>query len=234
MNGAKRAFPFLILNKCKCLRDSRRHQKVFRETCRTPANAKKFSVGLAGLPQTPKSFSGHLRDSRKHQKVFRETCGTPANAKKFSERLAELPQTPKSFPRHLRDSRKRQKVSRETCGTPANAKKFLERLAELPQTPKSFSRHLRDSRKGQGKKRACGGSCFPVHALCSASTLWMDGAGYLAIFSSHFNMPSMTNMEMRQMVRKTVQHCQMGILLYISGPIQRKRLPMAVAPSQRP
>ena len=48
---------------------------------------------LAGLPQRPKSFSGHLRDSRKDQKVFRETCGTPANTKKFLERLAGLPQT---------------------------------------------------------------------------------------------------------------------------------------------
>ena len=84
MNGAKRAFPFLILNKCKCLRDSRKRQKVFRGTCGAPANAKKFSVGLAGLPQTPKSFSRDLRDSRKRQKVFRETCGTPANtSKKF-------------------------------------------------------------------------------------------------------------------------------------------------------
>ena len=150
------------------------------------------------------------------------------------ERLATVLQTPKHFSRDLRNSRKHQKDSRETCGTPANTKKFLERLAGLPQTPKHFPRDLRNSRKDQGKKRACGGSCFPVHALCYASTLWMDGAGYLAIFSSHFNMPSMTNMEMRQMVRKTVQHCQMGILLYISGPIQRKRLPMAVAPSQRP
>ena len=202
--------------------------------CGTSANAEKHFLSLAELPQTPKSFSRDLRDSRKHQKVSRGTCGTPANTKKFLERLAGLPQTPKSFSRDLQDSRKRQKVSRETCGTPANTKKFLERLAGLPQTPKSFSRDLRDSRKDQGKKRACGGSFFPVHALCSASTLWMDGAGYLAIFSSHFNMPSMTNMEMRQMVRKTVQHCQMGILLYISGPIQRKRLPMAVAPSQRP
>ena len=196
--------------------------------------AKTFLEMLATVLQTPKSFPRDLRESRKHQKVSRETCGTPANTKKFLERLAGLPQTPKSFPRDLRDSRKCQKVSRGTCGTPANAKKFLERLAGLPQTPKSFSRDLRDSRKHQSKKRACGGSCFPVHALCYASTLWMDGAGYLAIFSSHFNMPSMTNMEMRQMVRKTVQHCQMGILLYISGPIQRKRLPMAVAPSQRP
>ena len=103
------------------LRGSRKHQKVFRETCGIPANTKKFFERLAGLPQTPKSFSRDLRDSRKHQKVFRETCGTPANAKKFFERLAGLPQTPKSFSRDLRDSRKRQKVFRDTCGTPANA-----------------------------------------------------------------------------------------------------------------
>ena len=132
-----------------------------RKACNGVANAKAFLERLAGLPQTPKSFPRHLRDSRKHQKVSRETCGTPANAKAFPARLAELPQTPKSFPRHLRNSRKHQKVSRGTCGTPANAKAFPARLAELPQTPKSFPRYLRDSRKGQGKKRACGGSCFP-------------------------------------------------------------------------
>ena len=203
------------------LRNSRKHQKVSRETCGTPANAKAFPARLAELPQTPKSFPRHLRNSRKRQSISRETCGTPANTKKFSEALAELPQTPKSFSRHLRDSRKRQSISRETCGTPANTKKFSEVLAGLPQRP----------RQKESVRRVL----FPVHAPCYASTfLWMDGAGYLAIFSSHFNMPSMTNMEMRQMVRKTVQHCQMGILLYISGPIQRKRLPMAVAPSQRP
>ena len=106
MNGAKRAFPFLILNKCKCLRDSRKGQKVFRGTCGIPAKAKKFSERLAGLPQTPKHFPRHLRDFRKHQKVFRGTCGTPANTKKYLERLAGLPQTPKSFPGDLRDSRK--------------------------------------------------------------------------------------------------------------------------------
>ena len=102
------------------LRDSRKRQKVSRETCGAPANAKKFSERLAGLPQTPKSFSRDLRDSRKRQKVFRETCGTPANTKKFLERLAGLPQTPKSFPRHLRNSRKhsqlRQNVSPVATG----------------------------------------------------------------------------------------------------------------------
>ena len=176
---------------------------------------------LAGLPQTPKSFSRDLRDSRKRQKVSRGTCGTPANTKKFPERLAGLPQKPKSFSRDLRDSRKRQKVSRETCGTPANTKKFLEALAGLPQRP----------RQKESVRRVLFSRARSL--LC---VYFMDGwsRGYLAIFSSHFNMPSMTNMEMRQMVRKTVQHCQMGILLYISGPIQRKRLPMAVAPSQRP
>ena len=181
--------------------------------------AKTFLEMLATVLQTPKSFPRDLRDSRKHQKVSRDACGTPANAKKFSEALAGLPQTPKSFPRDLRDSRKRQKVSRETCGTPANTKKFLEALAGLPQTP----------RQKESVRRVLFSRARSL--LC---VYFMDGAGYLAIFSSHFNMPSMTNMEMRQMVRKTVQHCQMGILLYISGPIQRKRLPMAVAPSQRP
>ena len=155
-------------------------------------------------------------------------------ALRFFSVFAAFLQTPKSFSQHLQHSCKVQKVLRGLCSVAANTKKFFAALAAFLQTPKSFSRDLRNSRKHQGKKRACGGSCFPVHALCSASTLWMEGAGYLAIFSSHFNMPSMTNMEMRQMVRKTVQHCQMGILLYISGPIQRKRLPMAVAPSQRP
>ena len=119
---------------------------TLRKACNGTANTKKFSEALAGLPQTPKSFPRDLRDSRKHQK--------------FLERLAGLPQTPKHFPRDLRNSRKRQSISRETCGTPANTKKFLERLAELPQTP----------RQKESVRRVL----FPVHALCSASTLWME------------------------------------------------------------
>ena len=150
-----------------------------RQTVSTEATrgSKRFWKYPAELPQMLKSTFCCLRDSRKRQSISRGTCGTPANTKEFPARLAGLPQTPKSFSRDLRDSRKHQKVSRETCGTPANAKKFSEALAGLPQTPKSFPRDLRDSRKGQGKKRACGGSRFPVHALCSASTLWMNGAG---------------------------------------------------------
>ena len=119
-------------------------QSTLRKACNGVANAKKFSEALAGLPQTPKSFSRDLRDSRKHQKVSRETCRTPANTKKFLERLAGLPQTPKSFPRDLRGSRKRQKVFRETCGAPANTKKFFEGLATVLQTPKHFPRDLRE------------------------------------------------------------------------------------------
>ena len=127
-------------------------------------------------------------------------------AKVLLEKLATVLQTPKHFSRDLRDSRKHQKVFRDTCGTPAKTKAKRERAAGL---------------------------VFPC-TLSALRLLYGWSRGYLAIFSSHFNMPSMTNMEMRQMVRKTVQHCQMGILLYISGPIQRNRLPIAVAPSQRP
>ena len=78
MNGAKRAFPFLILNKCKCLRESRKRQKVSRGTCGTPASAKKFPEALAGLPQTPKSFPGDLRDSRKHFEEVSGLCSVSA------------------------------------------------------------------------------------------------------------------------------------------------------------
>nr|DAK00554.1 MAG TPA: hypothetical protein [Caudoviricetes sp.] len=53
--------------------------------CGLPANAKKFLETLAGLPQTPKSFSRHLRDSRKRQKVFRDTCGNSASRAYLSE-----------------------------------------------------------------------------------------------------------------------------------------------------
>ena len=114
---------------------------AFGNACGSPANTKKVSEALAGLPQTPKRFPRDLRDSRKGQKVSRETCGTPANAKKFSVGLAGLPQRPKSFSRDLRDSRKHQKVSRETWGTPANtSKKFLGFAAFLQKRFSPFWR----------------------------------------------------------------------------------------------
>ena len=148
-NGLKRLW--------KCLRDSRKHQKVFRGTCGVPGIRRDVCAGRASIPAFAETFaqvargSRHLprrlRRLRKFHSIYQDVCGIPANAKKFLERLAGLPQTPKNFPRDLRDSRKRQKISRETCGAPANTKKFSERLAGLPQTPKSFPRHLRNSRK---------------------------------------------------------------------------------------
>ena len=198
---------------------SRDGQNVFGNACNTVANTRKFFVGLATVLQTPKSFSWDLQQCCKRQKVFRGTCNSVANARKFFVGLATVLQTPESFSWDLQQCCKRQKVFRETCNSVANARKFSVRLAGLPQRP----------RQKESVRRVLFSRARSL--LC---VYFMDGAGYLAIFSSHFNMPSMTNMEMRQMVRKTVQHCQMGILLYISGPIQRKRLPMAVAPSQRP
>ena len=44
----------------------------------------------------------------------------------------------------------------------------------------------------------------------------------------------MIPMEIMQTIANTVQHCQRGILLYINGPIQISKLPMAVAPSHKP
>ena len=52
--------------------------KRFFFACGNPANAKKFSVGLAGLPQTPKSFPGDLRDSRKHFEGVSGLCSVSA------------------------------------------------------------------------------------------------------------------------------------------------------------
>ena len=216
------------------LRRPRKYPGICRDVCAGCARLPAFTETFAQAAQVPRHLPRRLRRPREAPGICRDVCAGCARFPAFAETFAQAARGSRHSPRRLRGSRKRQKVFRDTCSVPANTKKFFAALAAFLQTPKSFSRDLRNSRKHQGKKRACGGSCFPVHALCSASTLWMDGAGYLAIFSSHFNIPSMTNMEMRQMVRKTVQHCQMGILLYISGPIQRKRLPMAVAPSQRP
>ena len=115
--------------------------------CNGVANAKKFFVALAELPQASKWRKWPLRDFRKRQNGENGPCGTSASIKMGKMAFAELPQASKWKKWCLRDSRKHQKVSRETCGTPANTKKFFEALAEFPQTPKSFPRDLRDSRK---------------------------------------------------------------------------------------
>ena len=122
------------------LRGSRKRQSISRGACGAPANAKKFSEALAGLPQTPKSFPRDLRGSRKRQKVSRETCGTPANTKKFLERLAGLPQTPKSFSWDLQQCCKRQKVFRGTCNSVASISKSTMTAAARYQRPSLWIR----------------------------------------------------------------------------------------------
>ena len=66
------------------------------------------------------------------------------------------------------------------------------------------------------------------------SDLSVVSMDYFVTLSSHLTIPNMIPIEMRQTAKKTVQHCQIGHALYINGPIQRRRLPSAVAPSQRP
>ena len=54
--------------------------KRFFFACGNPANTKKFLERLAGLPQTPKSFSRDLRDSRKHFEEVSGLCSVSAKA----------------------------------------------------------------------------------------------------------------------------------------------------------
>ena len=84
-----------------------KHRKVFRGTCNSVANTKKFFEALATVLQTPKSFSRHLQRCCKRQKVFRGTCNGVANTKKFFVALATVLQTPKSFWRDLQQCCKR-------------------------------------------------------------------------------------------------------------------------------
>ena len=77
----------------RCLRSSRKGQKIFRGACGVSAKAKKFFETLAEFPQTPKSFSRHLQHRCKRQKVFRGTCNTVANTKKNLGAFATLLQT---------------------------------------------------------------------------------------------------------------------------------------------
>ena len=135
------------------LRDSRKHQKVFRGTCGAPANAKKFLEALAGLPQTPESFSWDLQQCCKRQKVFRETCNGVANAKKFFVRLATVLQTPKSFSWDLQHCCKRQKVFRRTCNSVASiSKSSLAVAARYPRHPLWIGNPILSSNSRYGKE----------------------------------------------------------------------------------
>ena len=62
----------------------------------------------------------------------------------------------------------------------------------------------------------------------------MVNTDYCVTRSSHFTMPSMTAMETKQTTAKTAQQYLIGHALYITGPSQIIRLPMAVAPSHKP
>ena len=81
----------------KRLQQCCKRQKIFRGTCNSVANAKKFFAGLATLLQTPESFSWDLQRCCKRQKVFCETCNGVANAKKIFVGLATVLQTLESF-----------------------------------------------------------------------------------------------------------------------------------------
>ena len=70
-----------------------KRRKVFRGTCNTVANTRKFFEALATPLQAPKSFSRHLQHRCKHQKVFRGICNTVANTKKNLGAFATLLQT---------------------------------------------------------------------------------------------------------------------------------------------
>ena len=71
-----------------------KRQKVFRRTCNSVANARKFFVRLATVLQTPKSFSWDLQHCCKRQKVFRGTCNSVASISKSSLAVAAR------YPRH--------------------------------------------------------------------------------------------------------------------------------------
>ena len=70
-----------------------KRRKVFRGTCNTVANTRKFFEALATPLQTPKNFSKHLQHRCKRQKVFRGICNTVANTKKNLGAFATLLQT---------------------------------------------------------------------------------------------------------------------------------------------
>ena len=105
-----------------------KHQKVFRETCNSVANAKKFFVRLATVLQTPENFSWDLQQCCKRQKIFRGTCNGVANAEKFFVGLATVLQTLKSSSRHLQHSCKDQKVFRSICSIAARPSPETRRL----------------------------------------------------------------------------------------------------------
>ena len=134
-NGLKRFW--------KCLRDSRKHQKVFRGTCGVPGIRRDVCAGRASIPaftetfaqaaQVPRHLPRRLRRPREAPGICRDVCAGCARFPAFAETFAQAARGSRHSPRRLRGSRKRQKVFRDTCSVPANTKKFFAALAALLQ-----------------------------------------------------------------------------------------------------
>ena len=143
-NGLKRLW--------KCLRDSRKHQKVFRGTCGVPGIRRDVCAGRASIPAFAETFaqvargSRHLprrlRRLRKFHGIYRDVCAGRARLPAFAETFAQAARGSRHLPRRLHRLREAPGIRRDVCGAPANAKKFFGTLAAFLQTPKSFSRLL--------------------------------------------------------------------------------------------
>ena len=123
----------------KYLRDSRKHQKVFRGVCGTSANTSVNAAELAQPAQTSRQMRRNLRSLRKRLGKCGGTCAACANVSANAVVLAQLAQTSRKMPRNLRSLRKRLGKCGGTCATCANTKKFFVTLAGLPQAfPKAI------------------------------------------------------------------------------------------------
>jgi len=78
---------------------------------------------------------------------------------------------------------------------------------------------------GEGRKK--GGQM-------SAFSYFVNRLDYLATFSSHLTIPNITAIDITHTIANTNQQYCIGQALYIKGPIHRKMLPTAVAPSHKP
>ena len=85
----------------KCLQQCCKRQKVFRETCNTVANAKKFFGAFAAFLQGPFFPFWRLQNFCKRAFPHFGVCRTSASALFPILAFAEVLQTPKSFSRHL-------------------------------------------------------------------------------------------------------------------------------------
>ena len=114
---------------------------------------------LAGLPQTPKSFSRHLRGSRhsprrlrrprKYPGICRDVCAGCARLPAFTETFAQAAQVPRHLPRRLRRPREAPGICRDVCAGCARFPAFAETFAQAARGSRHSPRRLRGSRKRQ-------------------------------------------------------------------------------------